>query len=108
MSDASNSTDLPIHEPPMTLVSVRIPSGDLDALRLAARAKNQSVAHLIRSGVRRELSKLRRDPGFIEEIRSRRDELDRLVADLEESELPTTKEATTDTAPESSAVASNS
>lgn len=71
-------------EQSMTLVSVRVPTGDVEALRLAATATGGSVAHLIRRGVQRELAELRRDAKFLNEIRARRDELDRLVADLEQ------------------------
>ncbi len=68
----------------MTLVSVRIPNGDLEALRTAASATGRPVAHLIRRGIGRELAELRRDPAFVTELRARRDELDKLVSDLEE------------------------
>lgn len=84
MADVSGEDPI-VHEPTMTLVSVRIPAGDLEALRIAAAATGGSVAHLIRSGVQRELTELRRDPSFMDDLRARRDELSRLVADLEEN-----------------------
>lgn len=67
----------------MTLVSVRIPDSDLAALRLAALATRGSVAHEIRLGIQMRLGELRKDPDFIDEVKSKRDALSRLVDDLE-------------------------
>lgn len=66
-----------------TLVSVRIPTTDVEALRLAAYAGGKTVAHHIRRGVQRELAELRSDHEFVERVKEHQAVLDDLVAQLE-------------------------
>ena len=68
---------------PMTLISVGVPTEDLETLRLVAAGTGGSVAHLIRSGIQCKLAELRNDRSFVDKLEARRGMLHQHVADLE-------------------------
>ena len=74
------------HDPPSTiLVSVRLPSTDVEALRLAAYAGGETVAHHIRRGVQRELAELRNDREFVDRVKAHQAALEDMVEKMEVS-----------------------
>lgn len=65
-----------------TLTSVRIPTSDLNALRLVAETAGGSVANEIRLALQAHLGQLKSDPVFIEKVRAKRAEFDRFVSEV--------------------------
>lgn len=60
-----------------TIVSVRLPEADLNALQVVAQVEGKSVGEIIRSAVRAEVERLARKEGFSEkfdELRRRQEE----------------------------------
>lgn len=81
-SETSTGSQETVDTESTTLVSVRLPTSDVEALRLAAQAGGRTVAHHIRRGVQRELAALRSDPDFVLSVRAHSAAIELLISEL--------------------------
>lgn len=69
-----------------SLISARIATTDLEALRLVAATEGTSVAHEIRTAIAERLHLLRTDPEFVDRVRAQQAALAQLVGQADEQQ----------------------
>lgn len=64
------------------LVTVRVPIGLLDALRLACQATGRSMSSEIRQGIQMRVDELRNDPEVLQAVQARIDQMQSLYGSM--------------------------